>query len=332
MRIFSGIQPTGRKHLGNYIGAIVQYVAGQDSGAECIYCVVDLHAITVDYDPEVLRQSTYDTAATLLAAGLDPERCVFLRQSDVSEHTELTWLISSVTSYGDLNRMTQFKDKAGSQRDLVSAGLFYYPVLMAADVLAYRADLVPVGDDQRQHVELMRDVAIRFNARFGEILAVPEGRYPTVGARIMDLQFPDRKMSTTGGSPQGTVYVLDEPGVIAKKFRSAVTDSGSDVRRAPDKPGITNLVDILAVATDRPPEEVEAHFNGSGYGAFKQAVADAIIEYLAPVRERYPEIRADEEQLERIFAQGAEKARQMCAPVLRDVRDAMGFRGVRAGQ
>ena len=204
MRIFSGIQPTGRKHLGNYIGAITQYVAGQDRG-EAIYCVVDLHAITVAYEPAALRESVYDTAATLLAAGLDPERCIFFRQGDVHEHTELCWLLSSVTAFGDLNRMTQFKEKSGAQRDLVSAGLFFYPVLQAADVLAYRAHEVPVGEDQRQHVELMRDVAERFNARFGETLVVPEVRIPEVGARIMDLQFPDRKMSTTGGSQQGTV-------------------------------------------------------------------------------------------------------------------------------
>src|SRR5579863_5541917 len=213
MRIFSGIQPTGRKHLGNYIGAITHYVAGQDRG-EGIYCIVDLHAITVAYDPAALRESVYDTAAILLAAGLDPQRCVFLRQSDVQEHTELTWLLSSVTAYGDLQRMHQFKDKSAQQRELTSGGLFFYPVLMAADVLAYRTNEVPVGDDQRQHVELMRDIAERFNARFGEVLVVPEGRYPTVGARIMDLQYPDRKMSTTGGSPQGTVYVTEEPAAI----------------------------------------------------------------------------------------------------------------------
>src|SRR5438270_3766101 len=194
MRIFSGIQPTGRKHLGNYIGAITQYVAGQDRG-ESIYCIVDLHALTVAYDPVQLRQSAYDTAAILLAAGLDPERCIFFRQSDVPEHPELTWLLSSVCSFGDLNRMHQFKEKAGAQRALQSAGLFFYPVLMAADVLAYRAQEVPVGDDQRQHVELMRDVAERFNTRFGETLVVPEVRIPEVGARIMDLQYPDRKMS-----------------------------------------------------------------------------------------------------------------------------------------
>ncbi len=202
MRIFSGIQPTGRKHLGNYIGAITQYVAAQERG-DGLFCIVDLHALTVPYEPPGLRESVLDTAAMLLAAGLDPERCIFFRQSDVREHTELTWLLSSVCSVGDLNRMHQFKEKAGSQRDLQSAGLFTYPVLMAADVLAYRAHEVPVGDDQRQHVELMRDIAQRFNGRFGELLVVPEGRYPTVGARIMDLQTPERKMSTTGGTAQG---------------------------------------------------------------------------------------------------------------------------------
>ena len=202
MRIFSGIQPTGRKHLGNYIGAITQYVAGQDRG-EAIYCVVDLHAITVAYEPAALRESVYDTAATLLAAGLDPERCIFFRQSDVHEHTELCWLLSSVTAYGDLNRMHQFKEKSAAQRELVVRRPVLYPVLQAADVLAYRAHEVPVGEDQRQHIELMRDVAERFNARFGETLVVPEVRIPEVGARIMDLQCPDRKMSTTGGSRAG---------------------------------------------------------------------------------------------------------------------------------
>jgi tryptophanyl-tRNA synthetase len=328
MRIFSGIQPTGRKHLGNYIGAITQYVAGQDRG-EAIYCVVDAHAITVAYDPADLRESVYDTAATLLAAGLHPDRCLFLRQSDVQEHMELCWLLTSVTAYGELNRMTQFKDKAGSKRDLVSAGLYLYPVLMAADVLVYRAHEVPVGDDQRQHVELMRDIAIRFNARFGETLVVPEHRIPSVGARIMDLQFPDRKMSTTGGSEQGTVLVLDEPSVVAKKIRSAVTDSGTDVRRGPDKAGVSNLIDIFAAVRGVAPEEVEREFDGSGYGAFKQAVADAVVEYLAPVRERYTELRADEAGLERTFAEGAEKARAIASETLIDVREVMGVGPVR---
>jgi tryptophanyl-tRNA synthetase len=328
VRIFSGIQPTGRKHLGNYIGAITQYVAGQDRG-EGIYCVVDLHALTIAYEPPVLRQATYDTAAILLAAGLDPERCIFFRQSDVHEHTELTWLLSSVTSYGDLTRMTQFKDKAGSQRDLVSAGLFIYPVLMAADVLAYRAHEVPVGDDQRQHVELMRDVAIRFNQRFGEALVVPEARIPEVGARIMDLQEPTKKMSTTGGTPQGTVLVLDEPDVIAKKVRSSVTDSGSGVVRASDKPGISNLIDILAAVRGSAPAGVEREFEGSGYGAFKTAVAEAVIDYLAPVRERYEALRADEGALEAILSEGADKARAIASETLLDVRRLMGVGPVR---
>jgi tryptophanyl-tRNA synthetase len=328
VRIFSGIQPTGRKHLGNYIGAITQYVAGQDRG-EAIYCIVDLHATTVAYEPAGLREAVYDTAATLLAAGLDPERCVFFRQSDVLEHTELTWLLSSVTSFGELNRMTQFKDKAGAQRELVSAGLFTYPVLMAADVLGYRADEVPVGDDQRQHVELMRDIAIRFNARFGESLVVPEARIPTVGARIMDLQNPERKMSTTGANVAGTVYVTDEPNAILKKFRSSVTDSGSQVRRGPEKPGITNLIEILAAVRGSSPEEVEQEFDGSGYGAFKTAVAEAVTDFLLPVRDEYEGIRGDEAELERILARGAEKARGIVSGTMIDVRRAMGVGAVR---
>jgi tryptophanyl-tRNA synthetase len=328
MRIFSGIQPTGRKHLGNYIGAITQYVAGQDRG-EAIYCIVDLHAITVAYEPKALRASVYDTAAILLAAGLDPDRCIFFRQGDVQEHSELCWLLSSVTSFGELNRMTQFKEKSGSQRDLVSGGLFFYPVLQAADVLAYRANDVPVGEDQRQHVELMRDVAERFNSRFGETLVVPEVRLPAVGARIMDLQFPDRKMSTTGGSPQGTVLVLDEPDTIVRKVRSAVTDSGSEVIRGPDKEGISNLIDILAAVRGTSPDDVEREFDGSGYGAFKQAVADAVVDYLAPVRKRFNDVRADEQRLERIFAEGAEKAHAIASGTLNDVRQAMGVGPVR---
>ncbi len=328
MRIFSGIQPTGRKHLGNYIGAITQYVAGQDRG-DAIYCVVDLHAITVAYEPAALRESVYDTAATLLAAGLDPERCIFFRQGDVHEHTELCWLLSSVTGFGDLNRMTQFKEKSGSQRELVSAGLFIYPMLQAADVLAYRAHEVPVGDDQRQHVELMRDVAERFNARFGDTLVVPEVRIPEVGARIMDLQFPDRKMSTTGGSEQGTVLVLDAPETVTKKIRSAVTDSGSDVVRAPDKAGISNLIEILSAVRGVTPEEVEREFDGSGYGAFKQAVSEAVVEYLAPVRERYTELRGDEQRLEAILAEGADKAQAIASGTVADVRRAMGVGPVR---
>jgi tryptophanyl-tRNA synthetase len=331
MRIFSGIQPTGRKHLGNYIGAISQYVAGQDRG-EGIYCVVDLHAITVAYEPAALRESVYDTAATLLAAGLDPGRCVLFRQSDVQEHAELTWLLSGLTELGRLQRMHQFRDKSLAQRELVSSGLLFYPVLQAADVLAYRAEEVPVGEDQREHLELMRDVARRFNARFGagrEILVVPEHRIPAVGARIMDLQAPDNKMSTTGGTPQGTVLVLDEPSVIAKKIRSAVTDTGTEVRRAPEKAGVSNLIEILSAVRGVTPEDVEREFEDSRYGELKQAVADAVIQYLTPVRERYHELRADETELERILESGADRARAMASETLLDVREAMGVGPVR---
>ena len=323
MRIFSGIQPTGRKHLGNLIGAIDQYVAGQDRG-EGLYCIVDLHATTVQYDPVELRARTYDTAALLLAAGLDPKRCVFFRQGDVPEHTELCWLLCSVTSWGDLNRMHQFKEKAGNERELVSAGLFLYPVLQAADVLAYRANEVPVGDDQRQHIELMRDIAERFNSRFGQTLVVPEHRIPQVGARIMDLQNPTSKMSTSGGSEQGTVHVLDEPKVLVKKFKSAVTDSGSEVVRSAEKPGISNLIDILAAVTGSTQEQVEADHADSRYGDFKQAVADAVVERLTPIRERYEEIRPDEAALEAAFGLGAEKASAIARETLVDVRSAMG--------
>jgi tryptophanyl-tRNA synthetase len=327
VRIFSGIQPTGSKHLGNYIGAIRQFVAGQDRG-EGLYCVVDLHAVTVAYEPAELRGSLYDLTALLLAAGLDPQRCVLFRQSDVLEHAELTWLLSSVTAFGDLQRMHQFKDKSATQRELVSAGLFFYPVLMAADVLAYRATDVPVGDDQRQHVELMRDIAIRFNARFGDgeqVLVVPEHRIPESGARIMDLQDPTSKMSTTGGSEQGTVYVLDEPEAIVKKLKSAVTDSGREIERSPQKPGVSNLIDILAVAREVTPEQVEEDMREArGYGDLKLATAEAVVEMLAPVRERYVELRADERALEEVLATGAAHARSIAAKTLADVRECMG--------
>jgi tryptophanyl-tRNA synthetase len=326
VRIFSGIQPTGRKHLGNFLGAIAQYVSSQERG-EGIFCIVDLHAITVAYEPAELRERIYDTTAILLAAGLDPARCVLFRQSDVPAHTELTWLLSGVTELGRLQRMHQFRDKSLAQRELVSAGLLLYPVLQAADVLAYRAEEVPVGEDQREHLELMRDVARRFNVRFGdgeEVLVVPEHRIPEVGARIMDLQDPTSKMSTTGGSQQGTVYVLDEPRAIEKKLKSAVTDSGSEVRRAPEKPGISNLIEILAAIRGVDPAAVEADFAEMRYGDFKSAVASAVVEYLAPVRERYEELRADETALEAILDDGAERARALSSPTLIEVRDRMG--------
>ncbi len=247
MRIFSGIQPTGDKHLGNLIGGFRQYAATQEQG-EGFFCIVDLHSITVEYDPEDFRERTLDLAAMLFATGLDPERSTVFAQSHVPAHAEAAWLLGGVTSYGQLGRMTQFKDKS-DRHEFISAGLYTYPVLMAGDILLYQTDIVPIGDDQRQHLELTRDVAERFNSRFGATFKLPEGVYPEVGARIMDLQDPERKMSTTIGTPQGTVKLLDEPDVIRKKFRSAVTDSGSEVRRAADKPGVTNLIDILSSLT-----------------------------------------------------------------------------------
>jgi tryptophanyl-tRNA synthetase len=325
MRIFSGIQPTGQKHLGNYIGAIRQYVEGQDRGDPAIYCIVDLHALTVPWDPASLRESVYDTTAILLAAGLDPERCILFRQSDVREHTELTWYLAALTAHGDLNRMTQFKEKSAKQRELASAGLFFYPVLQAADVLAYKAQEVPVGEDQRQHVELMREIARRFNERFGPILVEPEHRIPEVGARIMDLQEPTKKMSTTGGSESGTVLVLDDPKTVTKKIKSAVTDSGSEVKRGEGKEGIANLIQILAVARGSSEEEIEGEFEGSGYGDFKGAVAEAVVDFLAPVRERYEELRPDETALEQALEAGAGKARALASPTLTEVRSAIGI-------
>ena len=324
--IFSGIQPTGRKHLGNYIGAIRQYVEGQDRGEPAIFCIVDLHAISVAYDPVELRERLYDTAAILLAAGLDPDRCIFFRQSDVREHTELTWLLSAVTAHGDLNRMTQFKDKSARQRELVSAALFFYPVLMAADVLAYRATEVPVGDDQRQHVELMREIARRFNERFGETLVVPEFRIPEVGARIMDLQEPERKMSTTGGTEAGTVLVLDEPDgdpQEARQRRHRLRPRGAPRRgqgrdRQPDRHPRRR-------PRDRPGARSSASSRAPATATSSRRSPRRVVELLAPVRERYAELRPDEAALEAVLAAGAEKARAIAAPTLADVRERMGY-------
>ena len=327
MRIFSGIQPTGRKHLGNYIGAIRQYVEGQDRGDPAIYCVVDLHATSVSYDAAALPGYVLDTTAMLLAAGLDPERCILFRQSDVHEHTELCWLLCSVAAYGDLQRMHQFKDKSAREQQLVRTSLFLYPVLMAADILAYKTDEVPVGDDQRQHLELAREIARRFNSTYGEVLVEPADRIPGVGARIMDLQDPARKMSTTGGTEQGLVYVDDEPDAIRKKLKRAQTDSGSEVRRGPDKAGISNLIEILAVVRGTSPEDVEREFEGQRYGDFKTAVGEALVEYLTPVRERYSELRADEAALEATLQEGAARAREIASGTLGEVRRAMGVGG-----
>jgi tryptophanyl-tRNA synthetase len=324
MRVFSGIQPTGAKHIGNYIGGMRQYVATQEQG-DAFFCIVDLHSITVDYEPQDLHERSLDLAALLIAAGLDPERCTLFIQSHVTAHAEAAWLLSAVTGFGQLGRMTQFKEK-GEGKEFVSAGLFTYPVLMAGDILLYQTDVVPIGDDQRQHLELSRDIAQRFNSRFGETFKVPDGVYPEVGARIMDLQEPTKKMSTTGGTPQGTVLVLDPPETIRKKFKTAVTDSGREVRYAPDeKPGVSNLIEILSVSTGRSIPEVEASYDGQGYGTLKDDVGEAVVELFAPVQQRYAELRADEAELRRLLRIGAGKARETSAPTLRLMYERMGF-------
>jgi tryptophanyl-tRNA synthetase len=323
MRIFSGIQPTGAKQFGNYSGGFRQYAATQELG-DAFFCIVDLHSITVDYDPADLRERILDLAAMLFATGLDPERSTVFAQSHVTAHAEAAWLLSAVASYGQLGRMTQFKEK-GERQDVVTAGLFTYPVLMAGDILLYQTDRVPIGDDQRQHLELARDIAERFNSRYGPTFTVPQGIYPEVGARIMDLQEPTRKMSTTAGTPQGTLLLLDPPDVIRKKVKSAVTDSGSEVRRGDDKAGVTNLIDILSVASGEPAEAIEATYDGGGYGRFKSDVAEAVVSVLEPIQTRYRELRDDPGELIRLLGMGAEKARETTAPTLEAMYERMGF-------
>jgi tryptophanyl-tRNA synthetase len=324
MRIFSGIQPTGAKHFGNYSGAFRQYVATQEQG-EAFFCIVDLHSLTVAYEPEELREATLDLAAMLFATGLDPDRSTVFVQSHVTAHAEAAWLLSAVATFGELRRMTQFKEKS-EQQESITAGLFSYPVLMAGDILLYQTDSVPIGDDQRQHLELARDIAERFNARFGEPFKIPDGIYPGVGARIMDLQEPQKKMSTTGGSAQGTVGMLDPPATIRKKFKSAVTDSGTDVRHDPDeKPGVSNLIEIMSVATGDPIEAVEARYDSGGYGRFKEDVGEAVVALLEPIATRYEELRADPGELVRLLGSGAEKAREVSAPTLERMYERMGF-------
>jgi tryptophanyl-tRNA synthetase len=324
MRIFSGIQPTGAKHFGNYSGAFRQFVPIQEEG-EAFFCIVDLHSISIAYEPEELRRSTLDLAAMLFAVGLDPDRSTIFVQSHVTAHPEAAWLLSSVASYGQLGRMTQFKDKSERQ-EFISAALFTYPVLMAGDILLYQTDIVPIGDDQKQHLELARDLAQRFNSRYGETFKVPNGRFPETGGRIMDLQEPERKMSTTDGQPQGTVLITDPPDTIRKKLKSAVTDSGTDVRYEPEqKPGISNLLEIMSVATGEAIPELEARYDSGGYGRLKADVAEAVVALLDPIRTRYEELRADEPELRALLARGADKARETSTPTLEQMYERMGF-------
>jgi tryptophanyl-tRNA synthetase len=331
LKVFSGIQPTGKKTLGNYSGGFRQYVQTQESG-EGFFCIVDLHSISVEYDPAELRSSTLDLAAVLFAAGLDAERSTIFCQSHVTAHAEANWLLSSVASYGQLGRMTQFKEKAAAH-EFVSAALFTYPVLMAGDILLYQTDVVPVGDDQRQHLELARDIAQRFNHRFGETFRVPEAIIPAIGGRIMDLQEPTSKMSTTLSSEQGAVYIADTPEQIRKKFKSAVTDSEREIRYdPPHKPGVSNLLEIMSVATGEPIDALERRFDGSGYGDLKEAVGESVVALLAPIRERFEAFRADERELQRLLAVGAEKARRASEPTLELMYDRLGFVRSEAGR
>jgi tryptophanyl-tRNA synthetase len=324
MRIFSGIQPSGDPHIGNYSGGFRQYAQTQEQG-EAFFCIVDLHAITIQHDPAALRDGTLDIAAMLFATGLDPHRSTVFVQSHVTAHAEAAWLLSAVTSYGQLGRMTQFKERA-AEEEFVSAALFTYPVLMAGDILLYQTDLVPIGDDQRQHLELARDVAQRFNSRYGETFRIPEGVFPKTGGRVMNLQEPTVKMSKSRGVESGTVLMLDPPEAVRRKVKSAVTDSGTDVRYDPDeKPGISNLIELLTVVTGDSIHEVEARYDGSGYGQFKTDVADAIVDLLEPIQARYRELRGDVGELQRLLEMGAEKARAESAPTLAQIYERLGF-------
>jgi len=323
-RVFSGIQPTGEMHLGNYVGAVRRWVDDQERH-DAIYCVVDLHAMTLPYAPAELAAGTRRTALVLMAAGLDPARCILFVQSHVRAHTELTWLLNCVATFGELRRMTQFKEKSEGQES-VSAGLFDYPVLQVADIVLYDTDEVPIGDDQRQHLELARDVAIRFNTRFGDTFVVPKATFPPVGGRVMDLQNPTAKMSKSAESPQGTLLLLDPPQVVTKKIKSAVTDSGTEIRYDPtSKAGISNLLEIHAAVTGRAIPDVEREFAGSGYGAFKSAVAESVVEALRPLQEAYTKLEADPGEVDRQLAVGAQKARAIAEPVLERARGAAGL-------
>jgi tryptophanyl-tRNA synthetase len=334
-RVFSGIKPTGEVQLGNYLAAVSRWVEGQPAAESAaaergdqVFCVVDLHAMTVPYDPIELRTRTREVATLLLAAGLDPQRCLVFVQSHVGGiHAECTWLLNCVAGVGELRRQTQFKEKSEGQ-EAVSVGLFDYPVLMASDILLYDSDEVPVGDDQRQHVELARDLALRFNHRFGETFVVPVATLPPSGARIMDLQQPTKKMSKSDESPQGVVRVLDDPAAIVKKFKAAVTDSDNEIRHDREtKPGVSNLLEIHAAATATPLDRVVAAFAGSGYGALKMAVADAVVEYLRPLQERYAELAADPAEVDRILALGAARAAERSYPTLQRAKRHAGLLG-----
>lgn len=323
-RIFSGVQPTGNVHLGNYLGAFRNWVQLQDT-FDTIYCIVDLHAMTTDYDPSELERARIDTAKVLLALGVDPDRSLLYTQSQVMDHAELAWILGTMTPMGVLNRMTQFKDKTGAGT-AANLGLYAYPVLMAADILLYRANLVPVGEDQRQHIEVTRDLAERFNNRFGETFPVPEGYIPETSARVMSLTDPASKMSKSDPQNKSRILMLDDPDVIRRRIRSAVTDSDPEVRYDVEaKPGISNLLEIMAACTGRSVDDLVDEYADGGYGAFKDAVADAIIEEIAPFKPRYQAISNGD--VRAILREGGDKARELAAPYTREVKKAVGLKG-----
>jgi tryptophanyl-tRNA synthetase len=322
--ILSGIQPSGRLHIGHLTGAIKNWVELQEK-YNCYFSIVDLHAITVRQKPADLRKSTLDLAAMFIAAGIDPEKSVLFIQSHVPEHTQLAWVMNTFTGMGECSRMTQFKDKSQQHAENINVGLFAYPVLMAADILLYQADLVPVGEDQKQHLELTRNLAQRFNYNYSDTFVVPEPYIPKVGARIMSLQYPEKKMSKSGDDEKGTIFLDDSNEQIKNKIKRAVTDSGSEVRHGADKPGITNLMTLYQIATGKTFAEIEAEFEGKGYGEFKPAVADAVADYLQPIRERYLTIRKDDKKLKELLASGAELAHRRAFKTLRKVYKKIGF-------
>jgi tryptophanyl-tRNA synthetase len=323
-RIFSGAQPTGSVHLGNYLGALRNWVALQHE-YESFFCIVNLHAITLPQDPRQLAEKTRDLARIYLAVGIDPNVSTVFVQSDVEEHAELTWVLNCVARMSELERMTQYKDKSRKQEENVVVGLFDYPVLMAADILLYQTDLVPVGDDQKQHLELTRDLAIRFNRDYGETFRVPDAYIPKLGARIMSLSDPTKKMSKSDDDPGGCVQLLDDADTVSRKFKRAVTDSGTDIRFDASRPAITNLLTIYQLLTGKSAEQIEVNFSGKGYAQLKQELADVTIEFLRPLQERVAEI--SDEQLNRILATGRDKAKSIANVTMNDVKSKLGLTG-----
>ena len=329
--MFSGIQPTGDLHLGNYLGAIRNWVTLQERH-DCFFCIVDLHALTLPWDPPGLASATLKTGAMLAACGIDPRRSVLFVQSDVAAHSELAWILTCLARMGELRRMVQFKEKSKGETESVGAGLFTYPVLQAADVLLYKAHGVPVGEDQRQHIELMRDLALRFNQLLGDVLVLPEALIPPVGARVMALDDPTQKMSKSAARPASSIQLTDPPEAVRKKIKSAVTDSGTEVRAAPDKPALTNLLGIFSLVTGTPVADLETRFGSSGYGDFKSALADAVVDALAPISERYQALVDDPAELERMLARGAERASEVAGETMEEVAAAVGLQREKPGR